>query len=164
MTRKLFFLVFCFLVSYSSDAQDLLVTPKTTNDTDLIYHQRELFGSSFWVSGYKLSKDDIYSRFIDAGLDESIKIFKKGRAQNIFGNVIGVPAAVFLGIEISNALSDDKEVNTGFLVGSAVGTLVSSMLSAVGIKNMQNAVRPYNDIIIMEFKSTQNGIGMVFTF
>ena len=164
MKRYLAILSLSFFFFLNASAQELLISPKTVMDKDVIYAENGFFGPIFRKNGEKLGSTDIQTLLANANLSESIKQYRRGRTQNIVGNIIGIPSSVLVGFELYNELSDDRDTNTGLLIGSIAGTVVASIFSAVGINNMRNSVRPYNDMILMKFTGTENGLGLVLKF
>ena len=164
MKKYLVLLSLSFFFVFNSNAQELLISPKSVIDKDMIYAENGFLGPIFRRNGEKLSSTAIQTILANANFSESIKQYRRGRTQNIVGNIIGIPSRVIVGYELYNELSDNRDTNTGLLIGSIAGTVVASIFSAVGINNMRNSVRPYNDMMLMQFTGTKNGIGLVLQF
>lgn len=132
------------------------------NYTPLTFH------NGFWGISIRKKDERLNSRQVIALYNEmehmrSIRLYKKGKAQIIWGNILAIPSGYLLGSELYNVLSSN-DVSTAKLIGSLVGAIASVSIGVSGERNVRRSVDLYNESLIVNIGGTKNGIGLSLSF
>ena len=135
-----------------------------TEDSKLLVIKRGYFAPNIFSKERKFTSKELINLFEESGNKNAMKLFKLGRARNIAGNILGVPAGFFLGYELSNIFINNNGFNSTVFWASSFASVVSITLNIVGRKNIRNSVKAFNDDLLIQLGSTNNGIGMQMSF
>ncbi len=130
----------------------------------ILYVENGLFAPSIETKNRVLSSKEVVQLYRDIGNEKAVKLFQKGRTQNIVGNILSMPAGFFLGRELARAINSSKSTNSAIIIASSVVGIISITLNIQGTKKIKDSVKSYNHIVLMELGATQNGIGMQMNF
>jgi hypothetical protein len=147
---------------FSTDTE---TTKKLVNNSDRLFIGGGFFGPSFRYKGKKLNSTQLIRLYREDKNFESVRLYKMGRSQNIWGNILGFPAGFLLGQELYNTFSKDRKSNSKVLTWSVVGSIISASLNIAGIRNMKKSVSNYNNLIELTYGPTMSGgVGLTMIF
>lgn len=126
------------------------------------------WGPSIKANQIKLSPLEVKMLYKDN--QQASDLYRRGRWQNIFGNIIGFPAGYFFGREISKGFSSKHEMSEKRVLVSGLVGLISIAFNLNGINKIRESVKVYHNGLKPEnepslgFGATSNGLGLVMTF
>ncbi len=129
----------------------------------ILYLKNGYFGPKVYSKEKNYSSDNVMYLYDEIGNIEAQQLFAKGRNQNILGNIIGLPSSFMFGWQLGNTLSG-QESNTTIYVASAIGTIVSLLISSSAIKKINKSVVSYNESVTTRLGISENGIGFITEF
>lgn len=100
-----------------------------------VYQGKKLWSNSSFKKIYK-----------EAGADEALKVFNKGRTKELLSILPAVGSGLCLGFGYK-AYSNDGEINPGYTIGG-VGLLAGAMyLAYIGTKEKMSSIDVYNGYV-----------------
>ena len=133
-------------------------------DYGILYVENGIFAPSIRTLDERLNSQDVIELYEDMENQQAINLFKKGRTQNMIGNIIGFPAGFFLGRQLYNTFSERNKVNTPILIASTIASIISITLNVRGIRKIKKSVKSYNEDVLFELGGTEHGIGLQMKF
>jgi len=130
----------------------------------LLYIDNGLFAPRISTKERNISSGQVILFYQDIENERAVKLFKKGRIQNITGNIIGIPAGFFLGQQLYKTFSSSQKANTPLLVASSILSIVSITLNVQGVRKIKDSVKAYNNDVLFQLGGTENGVGMQLKF
>ena len=117
--------------------------------------------NSFWGYGYKLNDKNISFGEVETILKqnnqvEAISYLHKGKTQQVFSNVLGIPGGFIIGWELGLLISG-KETNTTMWVSGGALTVASYIIGAASKKNFSKVIALNNGGMAMGIGLTPSG-------
>lgn len=129
----------------------------------VLYAKKGYWGVNIYSDEKDYCGTDLLLLYSKIGDTEAKRLLEKGRNQNIFGNILGLPAGYILGYQIGRAFSGQK-INPLLMFAGTIGSAISLGLNVRGISNMKKSVKSYNESVILKYGLNENGLGLIMEF
>lgn len=141
-------------------------------ETEDLMIMQGIWSTKYYEAGKKVSCKQ-FERALGAD-DNILELYKKGQSQRTVAGIVGIPAGFFLGNGAASLIYGNNNSILGRGTGKSwttlgigiLGTIITFNIDKKGQSKMLSAIRTHNDhaSIDLEFKGTNNGLGLVLSF